>query len=63
MKKINLHPELKHKIAEEFEVTMQTVDMSLKYVFNSEKAKLIRDRAKELLKEEIQKIENDEETT
>ena len=62
MKKINLHPDLKNKIAKEFNVTTQTVDMSLKYVFNSEKAKAIRTRAKEMLQKEIIEIEKLEET-
>ena len=57
MKKILLHPELKHKIKDEFDCTLQTVDMSLKFVFQSEKADKIRKRAKELLIEESQKIE------
>ena len=61
MKKINLHPDLKNKIALEFKVSSQTVDMSLKYVFNSKKAKKIRARAKEMLQEEINKIEKIEE--
>ena len=62
MKKINLHPELKNKIAEEFKVTNQTVDMSLKYVFHSDKAKAIRERAKELLQDEIKEIEEIQKT-
>lgn len=53
MKKIRLHPELKKQIAEEFKVTYQTVTMSLEFVFNSDKAKDIRQRAVELLQEEI----------
>lgn len=52
MKKIRLHPDLKKQIAEEFEVSYQTVNMSLEYVFNSEKSEAIRNRAKELLKKE-----------
>ena len=59
MKKILLHPDLKKQIAKELKVTTQTVDMSLKYVFDSEKAKSIRKRAKELLKKEIDKIVNE----
>lgn len=55
MKKILLHPELKHKIKDEFKCSLQTVTMSLEFVFNSEKAKKIRQRASELLKEEIKK--------
>ncbi|SHK71559.1 hypothetical protein SAMN05444371_3424 [Epilithonimonas mollis] len=54
MKKILLHPELKHKIKDEFNCTLQTVTMSLDFVFNSEKAKKIRQRSAELLKEQIE---------
>lgn len=56
MKKILLHPDLKKQIAKELNVTTQSVDMSLKYVFDSDKAKSIRKRAKELLKNEIDNI-------
>lgn len=56
MKKILLHPDLKKQIAKEFKVSMVTVDMSLKYVFDSLKAKAIRKRAKELLQNEIKNI-------
>lgn len=38
---------------------MQSVDMSLKYVFNSEQAKAIRRRAKELLQAESEAIKTD----
>ena len=57
MKKILLHPKLKHQIKDELKCTLQTVDMSLRYVFKSDNADLIRKRAKELLTEEAQKIE------
>ena len=56
MKKILIHPTYKNQIAKEFNVTKQTVDMSLKYVFNSENSKDIRKRAKELLLKESEKI-------
>ncbi len=56
MKKILIHPTYKNQIAKEFKVTKQTVDMSLKYVFNSETSKDIRKRAKELLLKESEKI-------
>lgn len=56
MKKILLHPDLKKQIVKEFGVSMVTVDMSLKYVFDSDKAKGIRARAKELLQKEIDNI-------
>ncbi|MDN3671659.1 hypothetical protein QWY99_01085 [Flavobacterium branchiarum] len=60
MKNILLHPKHKKKIAEEFGVSKQTVDMSLSYVFNSDNAKKIRLRAKELLMEEVKKIDDNE---
>ena len=56
MKKILIHPIHKKQIAKELEVTTQTVDMSLKYVFDSDKSKSIRKRAKELLEQEAKKI-------
>lgn len=59
MKKIRVHPDLKKQIAKEFQVTMQSVDMSLKYVFNSEQAKAIRQRAKELLQAESESVKTD----
>lgn len=60
MKNILLHPKHKKKISEEFGVSKQTVDMSLSYVFNSDNAKKIRLRAKELLIEEVKKIDDNE---
>lgn len=60
MKKILLHHDLKKKISREFGVTMQSVDMSLKGVFHSEKAKAIRLRAAELLKAESDKAVQEE---
>lgn len=59
MKKILLHPKLKRKIADELNLSSQSVDMSLCYTFNSENAIQVRARAKELLLEEVQKIEED----
>ncbi len=56
MKKILIHPSFRKDLSEEFSVSKQTIDMSLKYVFNSEKAKKIRQRAKELLQKEIDNI-------
>lgn len=53
MKKIRLHPDLKKQIAEEFKVTYQTVNMSLEYVFKSEKSEAIRQRALQMMQEEI----------
>lgn len=57
MKKIRVHPAIKKEIAEELKVTYQTVTMSLEYVFNSEKAKQIRQRAKQSLIKESKKVE------
>lgn len=56
MKKIRLHPQLMHQIVKEQKVSMQAVRMSLYYVFNSEKSKAIRQRAKELLTRESELI-------
>ncbi|MBP4139991.1 hypothetical protein [Flavobacterium geliluteum] len=53
MKKIRLHPDLKKQIAKEFDVTYQTINMSLQYVFLSDKAEAIRKRALELMQLEI----------
>jgi len=60
MKNILLHPFLKRELVKEFDCSMQTIDMSLKYVFNSAKSLKIRQRTKELLKAEIKKIEKSE---
>ncbi len=60
MKNILLHPKLKNKISSEIKVSKQTVDMSLSYVFNSDKAKVIRAKAKELLQNEIDEINRNE---
>lgn len=62
MKNILLHPKLKTKISKEVGVSKQTVDMSLNYVFNSDKAKIIRSKAKELLQTEIDNIIKNEES-
>lgn len=58
-KKILITAEQKSITVNEFNTTRQTVYCALKYYNNSELAKKIRMRAKELLIEEIQKIEND----
>lgn len=47
----------KNQLAKEFNTSKQSVMMSLRYVFNSDQAKAIRARAKELLIEEADKIE------
>jgi hypothetical protein len=57
---ILIHPQFKKQMTKEFDCSKQTVDMSLKYVFNSEKAIAIRNKTKELLKNEIKKIEKKE---
>ncbi|WP_372473282.1 hypothetical protein AB4865_10625 [Capnocytophaga sp. ARDL2] len=59
MKKIRVHPDLKKQIVKEFQETMQSVDMNLKHVFNSEQAKAIQQRAKELLQAESEPIKTD----
>lgn len=58
MKKIRLHAELKKQISKELKVSVQSVRMSLDYVFNSDNAKQARKMAKKLLIEEAKKIEN-----
>jgi hypothetical protein len=57
MKKILVHPDLKKQLQKEFEVSYVTVTMSIDGVFTSEKAIAIRQRAKELLIAEANKIE------
>lgn len=59
MKNILLHPKHKRKIAEDFGVSKQTVDMRLSYVFNSYNAKRIKRIAKILLISEAEKIEEE----
>lgn len=56
MKKIRLHPDFKKQISKDFNVTYQTVSMSLNYVFDSPQSEAIRKKAKELLIEEANKI-------
>jgi len=56
MKKIIIASKHKSDLAKEFSVSLQTVRMSLEYVFNSETAKSIRARAKELLLEQVNLI-------
>ena len=56
MKKIIIASKHKSDLAKEFGVSLQTVRMSLEYVFNSETAKLIRARAKEQLLEQVNLI-------
>ena len=56
MKKIRIVHELKKQIAKEMSVTTQTVEMALAYVYNSEVQQNIRQRAKELLQQEADKV-------
>ncbi len=57
MQEIKLHYDFKKILSKEFNVTEQTISMALKYVFNSDKAKQIRLRAKELLEQEANNIQ------
>lgn len=52
-----LHPKLKKLIAQELNITSQSVDMSLCFAFNSETAVEVRKRAKKLLLVEAEKID------
>jgi hypothetical protein len=54
---INIADEHKKILAEEFNVTYQSLRMMLKYVINSDKAKAVRKRAKELLKQEADNVD------
>ena len=56
MKKIRIHPEMRHQIAKKLNVSLQTVDLGLKYVYHSPTQKAIRRLAKELLQEEAERI-------
>jgi len=56
MKKIRIDVELKKQISNELNISLQSVRMSLDYVFNSDNAQKVRKRAKELLIEEAKKI-------
>lgn len=56
MNKIRIHPEMRHQIAKELNVSLQTVDLGLKYVYKSTIQKSIRRLAKELLHEEAERI-------
>ena len=56
MKKILIHPDLKKQLQKEFKVSYQTITMSIDGVFTSEKAIAIRQRAKELLILEVEKL-------
>ena len=54
--RIELSSTHKKTLTEEFNTSLTSVQMSLDFVFNSDQAKSIRKRAKELLQEEINKI-------
>ena len=54
--RIEISPKLKKQLTQEFDKSSQAIQMSLDYVFNSDNAKKIRIRAKELLIEEANKI-------
>lgn len=57
MKKIKVHSLIIQQIAKELDVTTQTVRMSLHGLFNSDKSKAIRYRAKELIHESADEIQ------
>lgn len=47
----------KRKLEKEFKTSKTSVQMSLDYIFNSDQAKAIRKRAKQMLEEEAEKVE------
>lgn len=55
-KRIELSQKHKADLAVEFNTTKQTIRMSLQYVFNSDQAIQIRERAKEMLQSELDSI-------
>ncbi|EKB61437.1 hypothetical protein [Bergeyella zoohelcum] len=57
-REIRIAPAIKKELASEFKVSYQTIDMTMKYIFNSETSKKIRKRAKEKLLEEANNIED-----
>lgn len=56
MIEINIAYQHKQSLAKEFRVTPESVRQSLNYMNNSTKARQIRIKAKELLEEEVKKI-------
>jgi len=54
--KIRIHPDFKSQMAVEFKTSKQNIKTALDYYNNSELAKKIRQRAKELLLEEAGKV-------
>ncbi|WP_163401188.1 hypothetical protein [Flavobacterium fluviatile] len=57
--KIRIHPEFKAQIAKEFDTSKQNVKTALDYYNNSELAKKIRQRAKDLLLKEAEEIKTE----
>ncbi|WP_253475208.1 hypothetical protein [Flavobacterium sp. HSC-61S13] len=57
MKQILLHPSDREKLANEFAVSRQTVYAALRYFNNSQTAQAIRQRSKELLLNESNKVQ------
>ncbi len=57
--KIRIHPEFKAQIAKEFNTSKQNVKTALDYYNNSDLAKKIRERAKNLLIEEANKVQTE----
>jgi hypothetical protein len=53
---IEISSKHKNRLAEEFKTSKTSVQMSLSYVFDSPQAKKIRQRAKELLLAEAEKV-------
>lgn len=57
-KRIEISSKHKNDIARELNVSKYWVQLSLDHVYDSDKSKAIRRRAKQLLQEEINKIED-----
>lgn len=55
-KEIKISYQHKHQLVYEFGVTLETVRQSLCYILLSEKSHRIRGRAKQLLSEELDKV-------
>lgn len=56
MKIIKIHPFYAKELQKEFNTSKQTIYLSLRYVFNSDLAKSIRQKAKFYLQAEANKI-------
>lgn len=61
--RIDISVEHKKALQKEFNTSETSVRYSLNYVFNSSQAKAIRQRAKEMLQEEVEKIEQNEQAS